>query len=94
MTRWLSVCVSDTQPAMVDGLQLDCTAAGGTWQVLPVDTVITESSPLLNLGQLLAMTPDEALIISAAIALVWAVAWGFRAVAHAVFNPSDRSQDD
>jgi hypothetical protein len=87
-TRWILVCTQDNQPSIVDGA-MQC--ASGV--VMPVDTVISESSPLLNLGQLLAMTPDDALIISTAIAVLWAVAWGFRAVAQTFFTP-ERNQDD
>ncbi|HZW23772.1 hypothetical protein [Noviherbaspirillum sp.] len=41
---------------------------------------------------LMSMSPEEALVISMSIALVWAGAWGIRAIARSFINP-DRSQE-
>ena len=40
--------------------------------------------------QLMSLSPDDAQVISIHIGIVWAIAWGFRAVRSAIFDPTER----
>lgn len=43
---------------------------------------------------LMLMSPDEALVISMAVALLWAGAWGVRQIARTFLNPNERNEDE
>lgn len=43
-----------------------------------------------NWRQLTSLSLDDAQVIGSHIALVWAIAWGFRAIRMAIFSPSER----
>jgi hypothetical protein len=47
---------------------------------------VIESGQESVLGSLGTMTTDDALVISGAVALLWALAWGLRQVAHSLFS--------
>jgi len=84
---------------------MNCTGAGGVWSVVTFDDAVIYSMPwqtyMAQQGQqepptanaLLSMTPDEALVISTAIALLWAGAWGVRAIKSAIFT-TERNADE
>lgn len=44
------------------------------------------------LGTLAAMTPDNALVISGAVALFWGTCWGFRMLRLALIDPEISSE--
>jgi len=41
-------------------------------------------------NQLMYMSVDDAQVIGTYIGMVWAIAWGFRAIRMAIFSPSER----
>lgn len=55
--------------------------------------VVETGSEFGGWTQLLSMTPDEALVISGAVALLWAVAWGFRILRQVLFT-HERYEDE
>lgn len=54
---------------------------------------VVETGSESLIGSLAAMTPNEALVISAASAGVWAVAWGFRLIGKSL-NLNERSDHE
>jgi hypothetical protein len=45
---------------------------------------VVETGGEFSLGSLMNLSPDDALVISVAVAGLWAVAWAFKQVIHAV----------
>ena len=45
MTRWVLVCSADVQPVITSGNVMDCSGVGGTFSIMSVDTIVSESSP-------------------------------------------------
>lgn len=55
---------------------------------------VVETGTESLIGSLAALSPNDALVISASVCALWAVAWTFRQLAHAIDLGSFKNEED
>lgn len=78
----IAVCSTTGTPITTGGRTLPCTTVDGSaGNLVTMHAYVMESASDSALGPLLDMTPNDALVISAAVAGLFAIAWVFKQVA-------------
>lgn len=100
MAYWVSVCQSDTNPGVRSGGpgagSVACVNPDGTSSAVALEAQLMVVPPAGSgydgFWQLGSLTISDAETILGSVLLLWAIAWGFRQLAKAIFSPG--SGDD